>query len=345
VTVVDEKIGDRIVEALCEVWPQVGLAAAPQPVTGGQWATIWRLRLIGTPAGVPEDLVLRMAPHVEMAAKEQAVQEAMARAGVSTPRIHRTGPAGGPLQAAWTLMDVAPGAPLLADLDGVTALGRLPHILARLPRQLADTMASIHRLDPGAVNDRVRAAAPSVAFTVDELWPHLQAGAAAAARPDLADAIQRLAEDQPPQGQSVVCHGDLHPLNLLATDSQITILDWTAAIVAPPAFDVAFTRLLLRHPPLVTPPALRPVINTGAAALTRRFTRRYQRATPGADLRALGWYTALHGARVLGDHLAWVRAGDPRAAHHPWHLVAPGAATALSRATGLHITFESTAAP
>jgi aminoglycoside phosphotransferase (APT) family kinase protein len=286
VIVTEEGIVDRIVEALREAWPHVGLVAARQPLTGGQWATIWRLRLIGTPAGVPDDLVLRIAPHAEMAAKEQAVQEAMARAGVSTPRIHLTGPAGGPLQEAWTLMDVAPGAPLLADLDGAAALGRLPQILAHLPRQLADTMASIDRLDPGAVSDRVRAAAPAVALTVDELWPHLQAGAAAAARPDLADAIQRLAEDQPPQGKSVVCHGDLHPLNLLATDSLITILDWTAAIVAPPAFDVAFTRLLLRHPPLAMPPALRPVINTGAAALTRRFTHRYQRANPGADLQA-----------------------------------------------------------
>jgi aminoglycoside phosphotransferase (APT) family kinase protein len=261
----------------------------------------------------------------------------MARAGVPTPHIHLTGPAGGPLQKAWALMDVAPGAPLLADLDGASALRHLPQVLARLPRQLADTMASIHRLDPTPVVDRVRAAAPSVAFTVDELWPHRHAGAFAAGRPDLADAVEQLAEDQPPQAEPVVCHGDLHPLNVLVAGPQLTILDWTGAIVAPPAFDVAFTRLLLRHPPLPTPPALRPVINAGAAVLARRFTRRYQRANPRADLTHLHWYTALHAARILADHATWARTGDPRAQHHPWHLVAPGAARALHRATGIDI--------
>jgi aminoglycoside phosphotransferase (APT) family kinase protein len=272
-----------------------------------------------------------------MAAKEQAVQQAMARAGVPTPRIHLTGAAGGPLRQAWAVMDLAPGRPLLADLDGAVAFRRIPQILARLPRQLADTMASIHRLDPDPVVDRVRAAAPSVALTVDELWPHLQAGAAAAERPDLADAIDRLAESRPSQDHSVVCHGDLHPLNLLADGHRLTIIDWTGAIVAPPAFDAAFTRLLLRHPPLPTPPALRPAIGGGAAVLARRFVRRYQRVNPSADLTQLGWYTALHAARLLADHATWTRTGDARAEQHPWHLVAPGAARALSRATGIDI--------
>jgi aminoglycoside phosphotransferase (APT) family kinase protein len=333
-------MGERIVAALRDTWPDVGLVGEPQPVTGGQWATIRRLRLTGTPAEVPADVVLRVAPHAEMAAKEQAVQQAMARAGVPTPTIHLTGAAGGPLHEAWALMDLAPGRPLLTDLDeldGAAALRRIPQILARLPRQLADTMASVHRLDPEPVVDRVRAAAPSVAFTVDELWPHLHAGAAAAERPDLADAIERLAESQPSQDHAVVCHGDLHPLNLLADGARLTIIDWTGAIVAPPAFDAAFTRLLLRHPPLATPAALRPAIGAGAAVLARRFVRRYRRANPAADLTRLDWYTALHAARLLADRATWARTGDARAEQHPWHLVAPGAARALSRATGIDI--------
>jgi aminoglycoside phosphotransferase (APT) family kinase protein len=338
VTIISDVIGaDQIEAALRDRWPAVGLVDEPRPVTGGQWATIRRLRLTGTPHGVPGDLVLRIAPHAEMAAKEQAVQAAAADAGVATPRIHLTGPAGGPLRHAWALMDVAPGAPLLADLDGVAALARLPQIVGRLPHQLAGTMAAIHGIDPVPVVDRVRAAAPSIALAVDELWPHLRAGAEAAARPDLADAVERLAETQPPRDAPVVCHGDLHPLNLLADGPRLTILDWTGAIIAPAAFDVALTRLLLRHPPLPTPPALRPALGLGAAVLARRFTRLYQRANSTADLTHLDWYTALHAARILADHATWTRTGDPRARHHPWHLVAPGAATALTRATGIDI--------
>ena len=328
---------ERILEALRGRWPTVGLVDEPRPITGGQWATIRRLCLTGAPDGVPTDLVLRVAPHAEMAAKEQAVQAAVADGGARTPRIYLTGPAGGPLEDAWALMDLAPGTPLLADLDGLAALGRLPQILRRLPRQLADTMAGIHRLDPDPVIDRVRAAAPSVAFAVDELWPHLRAGAEAGARPDLVTAIERLAGAQPPQGPIVVCHGDLHPFNLLAAGPRLTILDWTSALAAPPAYDVAFTWLLLRHPPLATPRALRPALAAGSAVLARRFIRRYQRANPAADLTQLGWYAAVHAARILGDHATWARTGDPRARHHPWHLIAPGAATALSRATGIDI--------
>ncbi len=326
---------ELVSKVLRDTWPDVDTVVEPRPITGGQWATIFELRLTGLPDGVPPNLVLRVAPDPEMAAKEQAVQAAVAQLGVRTPRIHVTGAAGGPLGGAWAVMDFVPGAPLLADLDGVAALRRLPQVLVRLPRQLADTMASIHRLDPNPVSDSVHAAAPSVAFTVDELWPHLRAGAQAGARPDLADAIERLVQTQPPRDRSVICHGDLHPFNLLADGRRLTILDWTAAVVAPPVFDLAFTGLLLRHPPLTTPRALRPALAAGASVLARRFIRHYQRANPTADVTHLDWYTALHAARILGDHATWTRTGDPRARNHPWHLIAPAATLALSHVTGI----------
>jgi aminoglycoside phosphotransferase (APT) family kinase protein len=141
-----------------------------------------------------------------------------------------------------------------------------------------------------------------------------------------------------------VCHGDLHPFNLLADpDGTITVLDWTAAAIAPPAFDVALTWLLLRHPPLDAPRALRPVIGAGAAILARRFLHAYRDANPDADLAPLDWYAALHSTRVLIDLSMWQRDSDLRAAAHPWRLVAPGAAPAVRRATGIEVATRSTA--
>ena len=142
---------EQILEALRSAWPTVGLAAEPRPLTGGYWATILHLRLTGIPDGVPDDVVLRVVPDPEMGAKEIAVQVAMAEAGAPTPTVHLTGPAGGPLGDAWAVMDLAPGDPLLAGLDGAAALRDLPRHLARLPAQLADTMAAVHRIDPGPV--------------------------------------------------------------------------------------------------------------------------------------------------------------------------------------------------
>ena len=170
---------------------------------------------------------------------------------------------------------------------------------------------------------------------MDELRPHLRAGAELAGRHDLVDVVDTLARHTPTQGDDVVCHGDLHPFNLLLDGDRISVLDWTAALVAPPAYDVALTRLLLRYPPLAAPPALRPLIGAGARALARRFVRRYHHANPSADLTDLDWYTGLHATRVLIDLATWQRTGDARATDHPWTLIAPGAVTELTRITGI----------
>lgn len=338
-------IPEQILEALRGAWPEVDLATEPQPLTGGYWATILRLRLTGAPGAVPDDVVLRVVPHPEMGAKEIAVQTALAEAGVPTPAVHLTGPAGGPLGDAWAVMDLAPGHPLLAGLDGLAALRQLPRILARLPAQLGGAMAAVHRIDPGPVVQRVRPVAPTVALTVDELWPHLRAGAELTGRPDLVAALDALAEHRPAPDDPVLCHGDLHPFNLLRDGDRITVLDWTAALTAPPAYDVALTRLLLRYPPIAAPPVLRPLIGAGATALTRRFLRRYHQANPTADLADLDWYTALHATRMLVDLATWRSTDDPRGDDHPWHLIAPGAAAELTRITGIGLDHVDPAAP
>lgn len=328
---------EQILEALRGAWPDVDLAVEPRPLTGGFWAAIFHLRLTGTPHDVPDDLVLRVVPNAEMGAKETAVQSVLAAAGAPTPAVHLSGPAGGPLGDAWAVMDLAPGEPLLAGLDGAAALRKLPRLLTRLPTQLADVMAAVHGIDPNPVLERVRAAAPTVAFSLDGLWPHLRAGAELTGRNDLIDALDMLAKHPPPPDEPVLCHGDLHPFNLLRDGERVSVLDWTGALVAPPAYDVALTWLLLRYPPLAAPPALRPVIGAGATVLARRFLHSYRRANPAADLTNLDWYTALHATRVLLDLATWQNTGDPRASGHPWNLIAPGAATELTRTTGIEL--------
>jgi aminoglycoside phosphotransferase (APT) family kinase protein len=321
---------------LRSVWPDVEVKTV-QELTGGEWAAMARLAVTGVPDRVPDEVVLRIAPDADMGAKEIAVQRAVGAAGVDTPRIHATGPAGGPFPGTWAVMDFVDGTSLLAGLDGVAALRQVGPLLRGLPSQLADTMAAIHRVDPAPVVDQVRAAAPSVALTVAELLEHLAAGADGLDDPTLAKALARLHEIQPDDGDLVLCHGDLHPFNLLAVGDRVVVLDWTAAVVAPAAYDVGFTWLLLRYPPLAAPPALRPVIAMAAVAISRRFVRSYRNACPASDLHDLSWYTALHGARVLVDLAIWESTGDERRHHHPWRLVAPGARRIVQRVTGVRV--------
>jgi aminoglycoside phosphotransferase (APT) family kinase protein len=328
---------DVVETALRTAWPEARLIAEPEPMTGGQWASMMRLRVRGTPPDVPGDLVLRIAPHAVMGAKELAVQRQMAAAGVATPAIRLSGPAEGPFDGAWAVMDFASGAPLLAGLDRPGAARQLPRLARLLPAQLAGTMTAVHRVDPVPVLEHVRRDAPTAAFTIDELLPHLDAAARASSRPSLIAAVDSLAASRPDQSGSVICHGDLHPLNLLENAGPLVVLDWTAAVLAPPGYDIAATWLLLRHPPLSVPAPLRPAVAVAARLLARDFIRRYRAAAPRAELGSLGWYAGLHALRILSDLAVWQRERDPRARSHPWRLLAPAATALLARATGITV--------
>lgn len=328
---------DDIETMLRAAWPHARLTGQPVPMSGGQWATMRRVSVSGTPAGVPGDLVLRVVPDPTMGAKEMAVQQTVAEAGIRTPAVRLTGPAGGALGGGWAVMDFAAGAPLLSGLDGGAAVRRAPQIITQLPRQLADTMAGVHRIDPNPVACRVRSAAPTAAFTIDALWTHQRTVADQSGVAQLIAATDALAATEPHHLGAVLCHGDLHPFNVLADGALLTIVDWTGAVVAPPAYDVALTWLLLRHPPLETPPALRPAIRAAAGLLSRRFVRRYRTVNPAADLERLDWYAAMHAVRILHELTTWRRNGDRRADTHPWRLVAPGAQSILAAATRIHV--------
>ena len=176
---------------------------------------MWRLQLQGQPAEVPGDVVFRLAPDAAMGAKELAVQQSLAVLGYPTPHVRLTGAADLDRDTIWSLMDFADGVPPLGDLNGLAALRRAPHLFTSLPRQLATTMAALHAIDPDPVSAAVAAAAPSVAWNVDDLVDHFSAAAEALGRADLVDACRTLVERRPVEGPTVICHGDLHPLSLI----------------------------------------------------------------------------------------------------------------------------------
>jgi aminoglycoside phosphotransferase (APT) family kinase protein len=135
----------------------------------------------------------------------------------------------------------------------------------------------------------------------------------------------------------VICHGDLHPFNVLADASGLTVLDWTGAILGDPCFDVALTELLLANPPLPLPRPLAPVVRAAGRLLARRFIAAYRRANPAVPLDGLPWFRALHSARVLIDVTRLRAEHGPDAGGHPWQFVAPAAARHLSAATDVEV--------
>ena len=327
---------DRIPSLLRGAWPDVEVGSAV-PLSGGFWAAMFRVPVRHQPAGVADEVVVRLAPHRAMGAKEAEVQRAVAAQGFPTPPVWLSCPdetSGG----WWSVMDYCPGAPLLTGLDGMAVLRRAPALLRTLPTQLAATMASLHRLDPEPVTAAVRAAAGDVAWSASEVLDHLRLGAAAARRPDVAAALDRLVADAPTSEQAVVCHGDLHPFNILDHGGALDVVDWTGAVVADPCFDLAFTELLLANPPLALPRQLAPVGAAAGRLLARRFITAYTRANPSVALDPLEWFRALHSARVLIEVTNLRTTHGRGAGGHPFASVAPGAASNLAAATGVNIS-------
>src|SRR6266849_8514104 len=91
---------------IAEAWPGTTLVEEPTPLTGGFWASMYRLRLEGQPQAVPLDVVYRIAPDAAMGAKELAVQQTVADQGFSTPQIWLTGSADD-IGGTWSVMDFA----------------------------------------------------------------------------------------------------------------------------------------------------------------------------------------------------------------------------------------------
>jgi aminoglycoside phosphotransferase (APT) family kinase protein len=323
--------------------PELRYSGEPRTLTGGFWAELVAFSLADPPPGWPCELVARVMPEPMVARKETIVQAAVAAAGFPTPAVRASGGPDAGLGRAFIVMDLAPGAPLLAGLDGGAALAAMRQV-GQIPETLAATMARLHELYPSGVRER---------FSLDGDEPptplvllgYLGAAAGRFGRSDLTAAARRLAELGRPPAEEVICHGDLHPFNLLVNaehgerGQQITVLDWSASLLGPREHDLAFTTLLLSEPPMSVGGALRPVVRAVGRELARRFMRRYlHHAGVAVDRRELRWHRALICLRALVEVAGWAHEGvigdHPG---HPWLLNGPAMAARLGSVTGVRV--------
>jgi aminoglycoside phosphotransferase (APT) family kinase protein len=334
---VNTDLADELIGVLRAAAGTPGLAyeRPPEPMRGGFWADIFSFSLVGPPAGWPADLVARLMPDPDPARKETIVQRAVAAAGFPTPVVRASGGPDDGLGRAFMVMDRAPGRSALAGLDGALTSATVRRLLRQLPDLLARTMAPLHALDPDLVRGELQQVT-EVPVTLDGLVARLVTGAAESGRPDLVRAARWLADHPPGPVPDVICHGDLHPFNLLADGDRVTVLDWSASLLGPRGYDVAFTLLLLSEPPMRVSGWQRPLIRAFGALLGRRFVRGYQRETgvtvPPGELR---WYQAVVCLRALVEVAGWTRQGViDRHAGHPWLVSGPAFARRLTALTG-----------
>ncbi len=286
------------------------LAGAPQPITGGFWASMSLVQLANV-APPLDTLVLRVMPDPALAAKETVFQREIARQGFPAPAVRLSGGADVGIGGAFMLMDRAPGAPALAGLDGIAALRRLPALAHRLPATLGQVTAALHALDPAPLQSALADAGVAAPSDAPAFLASLTESAGRLGRGDLRGVALWLAGHPPHSPRRVIAHGDLHPFNVLADG----------------------------HPPLTATAPLRPVIAAAGAALARRFHHAYRRhggIIP--DRQTFGWYTSLHALRILTELHSW-RHDSARSGHasHPWTTLAAVAASVLSRITSIAV--------
>jgi aminoglycoside phosphotransferase (APT) family kinase protein len=314
---------DGLLTALRRHAEQPGLAwgVPPLRLAGGFWAEMYVVELADAPPGLDGRLVARIMPDPATAAFETAVQRHLVNCGFPVPAIRCADGPSSALDRAWSLMDFAPGQPLLAGLDAGSAIKQIPTMLRRLPDTLADAAVALHRCPVDALRDDRAAGAHQ--RDIREFLARLGAQADIVGRRDLRRAAERLADAA--HGSRVICHGDLHPFNLLVDGDRWTLIDWSAAVFADAHYDLAFTTLMLANPPLGGPAPIRAIARRIGERLARRFLRTYeQRSGQPLDRIRLEWGHQAHALRALVEIATW-EANDGIDAHrgHPWLTMRP----------------------
>ncbi len=295
----------------------------PAPLSGGFWAEMWVGELVDGPRDWPERVVVRMAPDVVSATRETAIQAAVADLGYPTPSIRASGLTAD-LGRPWSVMDFVSGRPLLDGLDGLAAIRALPRIARELPEHLGAMMARLHALPTAGLHAELEVVAPGTAG-IDGYVDYLGREIDRVEATRLRVALTALRRDPPESRPDVICHGDLHPFNVLIAERGPVVIDWTAARIAHPAYDVACTSLLLEVPPLIAPAPVARVVTGAARILARRFRSRYLKygGVPFSP-STLRWFEDLAAIRILLEVAQWRdREGADPPPGHPFLTMAP----------------------
>ena len=296
-------------------------------MSGGFWATTSLLTMRDG-----RELVLRVMPDDGLAAKEVVIHRGVAEQGYSVPPVVASGDRSAGLGGPYMVMERVVGRMPLADLDLGKAVHRLRSIMRELPALLGTVMARLHELDAAPVRAALVSDPPGVAIDTEGTLRSLCDAARSTGRSDLVAAARWLERMRPAPAEEVVCHGDLHPFNVMVDADRWVLLDWTAATLGEPAYDIACTSLLLGNPPLVAPRAVAPLLRLVGRVLVRRFVAAYGAA--GGQVpspQVLQWHAVLCALRVLVEVDGWTDRAARRG--HPFLMIEAAATKIVANAT------------
>ncbi len=101
--------------------------------------------------------------------------------------------------------------------------------------------------------------------------------------------------------ESILCHGDFHPDNIIVSENKAAIIDWMTATMGTPAADVARTSLMLRvgSLPPGTPILVRVVVGLIRSKLNKEYIKHYL-SISGMSMEEIdAWEMPIAAARLL----------------------------------------------
>ena len=264
--------------------PGLSFAERPEPLRGGNRSFVYGFRLAGVQAPFDTPLVLRiLRDGAGDVRREATLHDALLAQGFPVPCIlaHCEGDEilGGPFQ----ILERLSGEPLLRGFDAseqVSAglwgpsLRNLGHALfGAWPEALAGIHARLHRLDPHAVREALdRAGFDPRESGLETCVAKLESSVGALGLDGLGRGVSWLRHGlRRLPGSLALCHGDLFPNQVFATDTALSgVLDWSDALLAPPEIDLGITKAGLETLPILAGPWTRT-----SRSLLRHLARRF----------------------------------------------------------------------
>jgi aminoglycoside phosphotransferase (APT) family kinase protein len=211
---------------------------------------------------------------MDAAEREAERTQAAARLGAPAPRVFEV-----------VSIDERPGVVFerLAGPSMLALFAQEPNQLNALARQLAEIQAGFHAFN-----------AVRLPPQREHLVRRLNLGPLPARhRPQVLARLRQL-----PDGHAL-CHGDLHPGNIIMTRGGARVIDWFDATAGHPAGDLARTCLLLQYARL--PRATegeRRVIEALRESFLDAYLNHYRALLPDAAEGLVDWFVPVAGARL-----------------------------------------------
>jgi aminoglycoside phosphotransferase (APT) family kinase protein len=267
-----------------------------------------------------DDLPFVAAPVADVEAATRLAEQAAAQWGLASPVLMRVGmnalfaagddvvvrvgrptcPAGAAPRLAEVLATAGIRVPHHLDLEPIEREGMAAWAVRREEAvgevdwaEVGELVARVHRIDPGSIRGHhpVPAASSFPWWRFDRLLAEVDDLLDPPARQGITASIARHGDWARRGAALVLCHGDVHPGNVIATAQGAVLLDWDLLCTAPAAWD---------HGPLMTWTERW----GGEPGVYERFAAGYGRSMRGDDVAE-----ALAELRLVAATLMRLRAG------------------------------------